>query len=469
MDTIKKKKILKTSAIVAGIIAAVAIVVVILINSKIFAGENGSVVNQDIESGDVTGVDNNITTELDKETLAKKSETFLVVGLDESEMLSDVIMIVNIDYEKMNVNVLQIPRDTYVEKGTASTGKINSAYYAGDKNLTPINRLISVINDQYKIKIDHYATVNIESFRNCIDAIGGVPIDMPYSVGNNELGIIPAGEQVLDGAHAEWLVRHRHTYAEGDIGRVKVQRLFMAALVQKIKTLGVNEVVNLIPVLIGEFTTDITVKEATEYVKIAMQIDMDNIKMYILPGEGVMYNGQAVWSMHINETADMLNAYFRPYSNAVPATSLNVMELAHTGEYYENTEDSLQSILDNGQVGKKNELSTLPQYTYVLTQPPVETEETLVSLSEEEYIHYVFTYNAELGKWEGVDRGTDFTDGPYFYYYEEANDTWHMFRSIDAANRYLSENATDKSESVTTIPDTTEDTAGETNIESEEN
>ena len=46
--------------------------------------------------------------------------------------------------------------------------------------------------------------------------------------------IIPAGYNVLTGEQAEWFVRYRRTFSdEGDIGRVKHQRKFLAAAMSK--------------------------------------------------------------------------------------------------------------------------------------------------------------------------------------------------------------------------------------------
>lgn len=368
----KKKRSLKeriaiTISVVLMVISVLAVAFVILYNTSLFQGKNGAVVND-------SGLETSQTDTNGNPILGKGQVNFLVCGLDESESMTDIIMLVCVDMEKNTVNVLQIPRDTYVKDGTASTGKINSAYSSGDKSLTPINRLIKIVNEQYQIKVDHYVTITIDSFRNIVDAIGGVPIDMPYAVGNAQYGIIPEGYQVLDGEHAEWLVRHRHTYYDQDIGRMKIQRLFLASMLQQVKTIGVKEVTKLLPALYGEVTTDLSVADAMSFSNLAFSVNMDNVTMFIVPGEGLTYNGQSVWSMHLYETADMLNEHFRPYTADVPAEQLKIIELAHTGEYYENTQDSLDEILGGADPGQQKTDSTQPTYTHVITQKkPVTT------------------------------------------------------------------------------------------------
>lgn len=363
-----RERIAIAISVILMVISLLAVAFVVLWNSKLFQGSNGAIIN----IGNLGGqTESNGGTKVSGEGQVN----FLICGLDESEQMTDIIMLACIDLDKSTVNVLQIPRDTYVKSGVGSTGKINSAYSSGDKSVTPINRLINVINEQYMLRVDHYATITIDSFRNIVDAIGGVPIDMPYAVGNAQLGIIPAGKQVLDGAHAEWLVRHRHTYYDQDIGRMKVLRLFLASALQQVKQIGVKEVTKLLPAIYGEITTDLSAAEAKNFSGLAFSVDMQNISMFILPGEGVTYNGQSVWSTHYYETADMLNAYFRPEGEEVPAEMLKITELAHTGEYYENTQDALDDILDGATPGQKDSSqSAAPAYTHVVTQQkPVTT------------------------------------------------------------------------------------------------
>lgn len=366
-----KDRLIMGISISLAIIAVLTVIVLLLYKSSLFTGGNGEIIDQNSnlspDADNPVGDADNIT---DK---GIKSENILICGLDESGSLTDVIMVVCIDYQKNSVEVLQVPRDTYVASGGGKTGKINAAYTSGDSKLTPINRLIKVINEQYRLKIDHYATITLKSFRNIIDAIGGVPIDLPEAIGNNELGILPAGPQVLDGEHAEWLVRHRKTYVEGDVGRIKAQRLFLAAAVQQLKNIGLNEILNIIPAVFGNFTTDLSLQEVKTYAKTAFNIEMDKIRIHMVPGEGIMYKGQAVWSMHYYETADLLNKYFREYTEKVPAEKLKITELAHTGEYYEATGDDFQGLIDGEKPGQKEDDNDLPTYSHVVTQPPVVT------------------------------------------------------------------------------------------------
>lgn len=382
-DGLRKKKVV---VVVSAVLAAVAIIAVlgaILWNASIFTGINGSVFNQKGLNGKKTGEEGQ-SGDAGAGSVKKGVENFLLCGLDDSEQLTDVIMLVSINFDSSQVNILQIPRDTYAESGTGSTGKINSAYAGGDKDLTPINRLIKVINQQFMIRVDHYATVTTESFRAIVDAVGGIPIDMPYQVGSEKYGIIPAGPQVLTGEWADWLVRHRGTYYDQDIGRAKVQRLFLAACVEKMQTIGLKEVTKILPAIYGNVTTDLSLADIKGYLPFALGMDLSKIRIHITPGEGLTYKGQSVWSLHKYETADLLNTYFREEGEEVEADELGIKELAHTGIYYENTEDDFQSLIDGSKPGQRKEAQESTVYTHTVTAtattPRTETTTTADSL-----------------------------------------------------------------------------------------
>ena len=264
----------------------------------------------------------------------------LVCGTDESGMLTDVILIVRIDPDNDKINILQIPRDTYV--GVGSTGKINSAYAQGDKDLTPVNRLVKIINEQFRLPVSHYGIISLEAFRNIVDTIGGVPVTLPKEIVFEPDKILPQGYQILSGTQAEWFVRHRSSYATGDIGRLGAQRIFMSAFVKKAKTLTVGQLISLIPEASENVMTDLSVAQMAEYASRVYDIDTANISLYMLPGEGTMHNGQSVWSIHKEPAASLLNAHFRDEGKAVDASQLPVTELANTMDYFDNTEEKIE-------------------------------------------------------------------------------------------------------------------------------
>ncbi|MEG2038554.1 MAG: LCP family protein, partial [Oscillospiraceae bacterium] len=106
--------------------------------------------------------------------LEKDVVRVLVAGIDDTGMLTDVIMVGMFDVKSNTASVLQIPRDSFVGN-IYPTGKINSVYghpmiyEKGDG----MQELKAVIMQQFKLPIDYYASISLASFREIINSMGG--------------------------------------------------------------------------------------------------------------------------------------------------------------------------------------------------------------------------------------------------------------------------------------------------------
>lgn len=344
----RKEKIMIITSISLIIISIFSVAIIIFLNWKPF----------DNQEGDLYKPSNNSETSKTDKKIDEKQLNILIAGVDESETLTDVIMVLSVDMVKNTAEVLQIPRDTFVSN-TISTGKINGIYTHGDENLQPIQRLIKIIDEQFALPIDYYGVITLEAFRNIVDAVGGIPIDMPNKLVYDPSKIIPKGQQILNGEQAEWLVRHRSSYVEGDIGRIKIQRLFLASALQQVKELGLKKVTTkVIPKVYDEISSNMAVKDMLKLSDLIFDIDMENIRIHILPGEGTMHNEQSIWAIHVDEAAELLNEYFRPYSDDVSVIDLSMIRIINTGNWYEDTDDKFDDIINGVTPGEKNRTTT---------------------------------------------------------------------------------------------------------------
>lgn len=317
-SSVKDKVIISICSIVIAV-SLLSVAGVFVLNTRFFAstGEEG---------GNRTELNSDVATPTD---IKEKSVTFLVAGIDYMEgttrgKLTDVVMVVNFDIEGKKINVLQIPRDTYIGDDYP-TGKINAVY--GQKTNGGINGLINRINKTLNIPIDHYVTINMDGFIKVIDAIGGVEVDVPITF-DLEGYHIEKGLQTLDGKHAEILVRERHSYANQDLGRIQTQQIFLEALIQKAFSLSFSQAVSLAPVIIGDITTDLTVSDLLGFYQNFTQVSPSDIRFHLLPVVGATSNqGLSVLSIKRYPTADLLNGYFRPYMSPVAAEDLGIIEL----------------------------------------------------------------------------------------------------------------------------------------------
>lgn len=263
--------------------------------------------------------------------------------------MTDIIMYVSYDVKNNKVSVLQIPRDTYVGNETTvgrnSTGKINALYGSGKyKDTDPISNLAEVVQQQYKLNIDYYATVDIAAFTEIIDLMGGIEMYVPYDVWDNEGNRIDKGTHRIDGATARWILRQRYCYAQADIQRMETQQYFYAACFQLFKTCTVSDLTgHVLPVVAYRVNTDMPFDVMTSLAMSMMKLNGSDIYLTKLLGGATMVNEQSVFVVNPERTGQLLNDYFRPYGDPVSAEELGVpkgiyapTEIADTGKYLIN-------------------------------------------------------------------------------------------------------------------------------------
>ena len=178
-----------------------------------------------------TAVDDGLLT-------AKDKSTIMIMGVDERDDdvgRSDTLMIASIDPKKNQAALLSVPRDTRVKIKGHGFDKINAAYAYGHERLSQ-----DTVENLLGINIDHYIIINTKSFKNIIDAIGGIDIDVPKRMHyedpwDDDGGLVidfQPGMQHMDGAKAITYVRYRDE--EGDLGRIRRQQDFVKACLDKI-------------------------------------------------------------------------------------------------------------------------------------------------------------------------------------------------------------------------------------------
>lgn len=285
--------------------------------------------------------------------------TVLCLGFDETRSNSDVIMLFHFDIINDKINILQIPRDSFVPDFTNSeTDKINSVYTLGDENLIPIQRVVDAVRDTFGIPIDRYITTGCDDIVDMVDIIGGIPINLPEQVIYSYDKVLYPGEQVLNGEQAELFVRARKGYNEGDIGRVKAQRIFLAAAMEKALDLGPIQLTKFLTEVYnkGYIGTDLTLQEMSILSDFGSSIDLDDVTVHMVPGEATYYGDYSVWSIHKNATIDVINEYFRPYQPELSYDSLSITELIESDYYntdiYDENQDTLQEIADGATPGE---------------------------------------------------------------------------------------------------------------------
>ncbi|MCT2535284.1 LCP family protein [Aquibacillus koreensis] len=168
--------------------------------------------------------------------------SILIIGVDQSEKrrmnnesnsLSDALILATLNKEKKSVKMVSVPRDTYVyvpELGYET--KINHAHSAGGTKAS-----IETVEQLLDIPVDYYVKLNFEAFIDVIDTLDGIEVDVPYELYEqnskdeaNAIHLLP-GEQLLNGEEALALARTRKQ--DNDIERGKRQQEIIKAIVDR--------------------------------------------------------------------------------------------------------------------------------------------------------------------------------------------------------------------------------------------
>lgn len=243
--------------------------------------------------------------------------TFLVAGVDDVSMSTDVLMLASLDTANGAINIVQIPRDTFVNKevgGYSSITRVNAVFTAAynhqrSKGTTEakakhlaMQELQTKLSEALCVNIDEYVLINTTGFRNVIDAVGGIwydiPRDMDYDDPYQNLHIhLKSGYQHLSGEQCEQLIRYRSGYASGDIGRVELRGDFMVEALKQVKSnITIGSMVAMIPNLFGNISTSMSVADIISYTKAVWSIGNDGIAVRTMGGSAVWDPIKEKWS-----------------------------------------------------------------------------------------------------------------------------------------------------------------------------
>ena len=228
-------------------------------------------------------------------------KNIVVMGVDHRDGdvgRSDTLFVVMYDSKKNHAALLSIPRDTMVKIPENGWDKINHAYAYGGHKMT-----VQTVEEFLGIRINNYVVIDFKGFVRIVDAIGGIDIDveknMYYTDPYDDDGLVidlSKGKQHLDGKKAIEYVRYRDE--EGDIGRIRRQQKFIAAIYDKITS---AQILLKVPGLVKEITnmvqTDMSLSDIATLAK-AMHSEMkesQGLTMATVPGDPAYIEDISYW------------------------------------------------------------------------------------------------------------------------------------------------------------------------------
>jgi LCP family protein required for cell wall assembly len=191
-------------------------------------------------------------------SLLSQPRNTLVIGTDggrvrgrEGNNRSDSLMLVRTDPRTHTISYLSIPRDLRVDIPGHGSTKINAANQFGGPALT-----IATVRRLTGLPVDHVVEVDFDDFRELIDALGGVDVDVPKPILSNKFDCpyktaaecatwpgwrFEAGHQHMDGRRALIYSRIRKNQldpSDTDISRTERQQAVAAAVADRLASFG---------------------------------------------------------------------------------------------------------------------------------------------------------------------------------------------------------------------------------------
>lgn len=271
--------------------------------------------------------------DLQNTTVQKSYVNTLLCGVDKEGYRTDVLLLAHLDLIDNSLTLVQIPRDTYVDNGR-SDKKINSAY--GYNKETQMFKEVKQILPG--VEVDKFILVDLQGFRDIIDAIGGVdynvPIDMDYDDPYQDLHIhLKQGQQNLDGKKAEQLVRFRkdnnevdiQTLTNGKYSRTGIQREFISTTIDQILELkNVMKAPEFVSIATDNVTTNFEYDDFITYAPIILSINPESIRIMELPGTDTNEKGPWYFIHDKAATAQLIQEYLTPERVEVSAQELAI-------------------------------------------------------------------------------------------------------------------------------------------------
>lgn len=155
----------------------------------------------------------------------------LLLGVDEREGdsgRSDTMIVLTVNPEQKSSKMVSIPRDTYTEiVGKGYEDKINHAYAVGG-----IETSLASVENLLDIPLDYVVQVNMESFKDIVDAVGGISVENTFEF-DYEGQHFNKGTLELSGEEALKYVRMRYEDPRGDFGRQDRQKQIIQGVLRE--------------------------------------------------------------------------------------------------------------------------------------------------------------------------------------------------------------------------------------------
>jgi LCP family protein required for cell wall assembly len=222
------------------------------------------------------------------------SMTILFLGSDSSigapPYGADSVRVIKTDFGAQKITVVTFPRNLIVRTTALNNpsypqGPLGLTFYYAkvaaygtifDMNASGARVMAQVMMDNFAIGFTHYVALQMEQVAVMVDTLGGVEMNIPYTITTEHNVTFYAGLQTLSGARAKEYVRF--LYPGGEAARTARQNDFIKALLAKVTNASI---LPLVPTLLSQFknavTTDLSTEQLVNLVCLSGKMPKENL------------------------------------------------------------------------------------------------------------------------------------------------------------------------------------------------
>ena len=198
---------------------------------------------------------------------------------DPLEGRADAFQIVFARTDGSGATVISVPRDSYLRVPGRGEDRINTCLTYGPE------RCVETVESLWGVDIDGWFVTGFWGFRDAIDGLGGVAMDVPTALTDGGDPVAAGDDQMLEGTQALTWVRDRKHRPEGDLDRTVAQGDILRAAHAQLRDAARS------PVRLAEFATTIhrstlTSLSATDLLRLgvlAVRTDPADVRPVRLP------------------------------------------------------------------------------------------------------------------------------------------------------------------------------------------
>jgi LCP family protein required for cell wall assembly len=314
----KKQNSGSTTRLVVGIVLAV--VLVVIGGAAAFVNHQLNKINR-IQVSDGSSVDPEVSDDIDPDLDADAQDTveedaldwgeagvvtqvdgvcnILLIGQDtrvsNQRGRSDSMILFSINKNTNQMTMVSLMRDMYVQIPDHTNNKINAAFAYGGVSL-----LDETIATNFGIQIDYNVEVDFEGFKDVIDTLGGVDIDLyqaEVDYLNKNGWDLQVGTNHLTGAQALAYSRIRYV-GNNDFERTQRQRAVLTSIFQSLKGESLSSLLSIYSSVAGNLYTDMTNAQILSIATSAYGMIDNGINSYRIPTDD-MYRGETIRKMSV--------------------------------------------------------------------------------------------------------------------------------------------------------------------------